>query len=164
MNEMPEPMTHGSFFDQVRRFYEAERTALYTYAIGITGAPEAAEDAVHAAIERLLRRGRPPRELRPYVFRAVRNAAVDHLRRTRPEALEARVDGPVKLDDPAVRPTLLACLARLGPDERETVLLRVICGFTLGEIALLRRRSENTVASWYRRGLERLRRMLEDTP
>ncbi len=164
MNEMPEPMTHEPFFDEVRRFYEAERAVLYTYALAITGAPEAAEDAVHAALERLLRRGSAPRELRPYVFRAVRNAALDHHRRPTPEALETAAQGPAALDDPALRPTLVGCLARLGRDEREVVLLKAVGGFTLREIAAVRRRSQNTVASWYRRGLERLRRMLEETP
>ncbi len=150
-----------SFFDQVRRLYEEERQGLYSYALSLTGDEPAAEDAVHAAFARLLRRGRPPREMRPFVFRSVRNAAFDGLR-----ALAVRSAGQ---GVPTLRATSIdsdriaavrECLARLSPDERESVVLKVAGGMTFAEIGRVRRVSENTAASWYRRGLARMREML----
>src|ERR1019366_8943216 len=48
-------------------------------------------------------------------------------------------------------------LTQLSEDERETIVLKVFNGITLQEIADLRDASINTVASWYRRGMEKLK-------
>ncbi len=69
------------YIDQIRRFYETSRQEVYTYALSITRSVEVAEDVIHTVFCKMLDRGRPPRELRPYVFRSIRNAAIDELRR-----------------------------------------------------------------------------------
>ncbi len=66
---------------QVARFYEANRQGLYTFALSLTHDPEVAEDVIQAAFFKLLRGNRLPRDLRPYVFRSVRNAVIDERRR-----------------------------------------------------------------------------------
>jgi RNA polymerase sigma factor (sigma-70 family) len=48
-------------------------------------------------------------------------------------------------------------LTQLSEDERETIVLKVFDGMTFQEIADLREASSNTVASWYRRGMEKLK-------
>src|ERR1700690_1383612 len=63
--------------EQLRRFYESNRQELFSYSLVVTHNREAAEDAIHNAFQRLLRRGSVPDDLRPYVFRCVRNAAMD---------------------------------------------------------------------------------------
>lgn len=97
--------------------------------------------------------------MRPYVFRCVRNAAIDDLRRER-----RREDGIFDLPsntDPALARQLGAELQRLlgqlSEDERETIVLKVFDGMTLQEIADLRDAFINTVASRYRRGMEKLK-------
>lgn len=72
----------ADFFDQVRRCYAEHHRGLFAYALSLTRDRAAAEDVVHAVICRLLDRGSIPAEPRPYLFRAVRNAAVDGWRRT----------------------------------------------------------------------------------
>ena len=67
----------------VRELYEQGSQALFTYALALTGCRSAAEDAVHDALCRVLARPALPAELRPYVFRCVRNAAIDARRRAR---------------------------------------------------------------------------------
>jgi RNA polymerase sigma-70 factor (ECF subfamily) len=152
------------FHRKVRMFYEANRQGLFTYALSMTRDREAAEDAVQAAVCRLLRRGRMPAEPRPYVFRSVRNAVVDVFRRrgNDPEPLldveAAGRDG----HDPGLIRLLEQCLGRLSEPERETVVLKALNGMTFREIAAVRRRTVATVASRYRRGLEKMRKMLED--
>lgn len=69
--------------ETLREFYIGFRQHLYTYAVSITFNRESAEDAIHSAFEHLLRRGHLPADLRPYVFRCVRNAALDGLRRAK---------------------------------------------------------------------------------
>jgi len=51
-------------------------------------------------------------------------------------------------------------LQRLSSDEREAIILKIYSGLTFQEIADLRTAPVPTVASWYRRGLDRLRIML----
>jgi RNA polymerase sigma-70 factor, ECF subfamily len=148
-----------SFVEQLRCFYESNRRELYTYSLALTRNREAAEDAIHNAFQRLLRRGSAPTDLRPYVFRCVRNAAIDDLRQER-----RREDGIFDLPnntDPAPARQLGADLQRvlgqLSEDERETIVLKVFDGMTFQEVADLRDASINTVASWYRRGMEKLK-------
>ena len=148
-----------SFVEQLRGFYESHRQELYTYSLALTRNRESAEDAIHTAFQRLLHRGSAPTNLRPYVFRCVRNAAIDDLRRER-----RREDGIFDLPsntDPALARQLGAELQRLlgqlSENERETIVLKVFDGMTLQEIADLRDAFINTVASRYRRGMERLK-------
>jgi len=144
----------------IERFYREHRQALFSYALSLTRHATAAEDAVHDAICRLLSRPELPRELRPYAFRCVRNAAVDASRRhpTRDEGLWA-LDGT---SDPdgfrlALFRQVEAMLWELPTDEMETIVLRLLADLSFREIAEMKDAPLNTVASWYRRGLARLR-------
>jgi RNA polymerase sigma-70 factor (ECF subfamily) len=155
----------GDFHDQVHGFYASNRQGLYTYALSLTGEREAAEDAVQAAIVNLLRRGRLPSEIRPYVFRSVRNAVRDGARARRgAEAALLDPGAATNGQDPARVRMLEQCLDRLSDQERETVVLKALNGLTFREIAAVRRRTVNTVASWYRRGLAKMRAVLEESP
>ena len=157
---------HVDQLDIVRRFYAANRQALYTYALGLTRSREAAEDAVQMAFGKILARRRLPRDLRPYVFRCTRNAAIDE-HRIRKRALPR--DSVFNLDqatgnghDPALQLQLAEQLDRLSADERESIVLKTYSGMTFNEIAQVRKVSINTAASWYRRGLDKLRGFLEE--
>jgi len=152
------------FFDQVRRCYTENRQGLFTYALALTRNRAAAEDAVHGVICRLLDRGKMPGEVRPYLFRAVRNAAVDGWRRSssREDLLFnlAPPDGGDPQPDNVLQ--LQQCLFRLGEDERETIVLKIYQGLTFREIGEVRGQSTNTAASHYRRGLKKMKAMLEE--
>jgi RNA polymerase sigma-70 factor (ECF subfamily) len=152
--------------ETLRAFYAGHRQPLYTYAVSITRQRETAEDAIQRAFQQLLARGALPADLRPYVFRCVRNAALDGLRRdqTRQESIFA-ADGNLESAAPLSAPPLSAAeidaqLQRLSPDERETIVLKIYNALTFQEIAELRDVPLPTVASWYRRGLEKLRALL----
>lgn len=152
----------------LRTLYAESRRQLYSYAVSITGNRESAEDAIHGVFERLLRRGGLPADLRPYVFRCVRNAALDSVRRTRlrrdsifdvAEAIDPGGEPPsFRLDE------VDRWLQTLSPDERETIVLKIYNDFTFQQIAELRHVPLQTVASWYRRGLEDLRVLLGREP
>jgi RNA polymerase sigma-70 factor (ECF subfamily) len=154
----------------LRSFYAGHRQQLYTYAVSITHSRESAEDAIHQAFERLLRRDSLPSDPRPYVFRCVRNAALDGLRRSRVRSAPILADDPA---DPAYgggRGSHLAldleeALQGVSPDEREAIVLKVYGSLTFHEISEIRRVPLPTVASWYRRGLEKIREaMLKEAP
>ena len=153
-----------NFHDQVRSFYVANRQALFTYAVSLAGDRAVAEDAVQAAILGLLRRGRLPADPRPYVFRSVRNAIVDGIRTSGPNSdpvLDSKAADNGSPDPVKVR-LVEQCLGRLSDNERETLVLKVFSGLTFKEIAAVRRRPQGTVTARYRRGLEKMREMLEE--
>jgi len=154
----------ADFHSQVRSFYEANRQALFTYAVSLAGDRAVAEDAVQAAILGLLRRGRLPENPRPFVFRSVRNAIVDGFRspgRGGDPMLDATAAVNGSPDPVRVR-LVEQCLGRLSDKERETLVLKVFSGLTFKEIAAVRRRPQGTVTARYRRGLEKMRKMLEE--
>lgn len=142
-------------------FYEQHRRELYTYALSLTGRRQTAEDAIHAAFCNVLRRGKTPRALRPYVFRCVRNVAIDEGRRAQRETRKESLFLPPEATcDLALQVRLEESMDALSDKERESVVLKVCDSLTLSEIAELRSVSINTAASWYRRGMEKLRRMM----
>jgi len=148
-----------SFTEQMRRFYDGHRQELYTYSLALTRNHEAAEDAIHNAFQRLLKRGSAPDDLRPYVFRCVRNAAIDDLRERlrRDDSIFDLNGNNGNASDLTLYAELGQLLAQLSDDERETIVLKVFDAMTFQEIADLRGVSINTAASWYRRGLEKLK-------
>jgi RNA polymerase sigma-70 factor (ECF subfamily) len=155
-----------TFTDQVRRFYEDYRKELFVYALSLTRNDGAAEDAVHTAFMKILRRGGSPRDLKLYAFRCVRNAAIDEFRSNGRAKQEIRLFKPVEnensSDNGPDQSDVEELLRQLSENERETILLKVYGGLTLKEVARTRGARPGTVASWYRRGIEKLRIRLEE--
>ncbi len=157
--------------ERLAAFYETHRQELFTYALSITGSFECAEDAVHEAFSRLIRKGRLPDALRPYIFRCVRNAALDTLRYAERE--RRKMDGYSAIfrkdcvSQQFVQPRqTVGCeavsdwLSCLSNREREWVVLKVYGGFTFREIAEVCAARQGTVAAGYWRSLRKLRSAL----
>ena len=153
-----------SFVIELERFYRERKNALFAYALSLTGASDSAEDAVHDALASIISGGFRPKELEPYVFKCVRNAAADRWRRERKRersicdySIFAEFEEHSELDIDE----LTRCLARLSRERREVIVLKIYDGLTFKQIASVMNASHNTVASWYRRGIDALRRMME---
>ena len=154
---------------ELERLYNEFSQQLFVCALAVTGSPDLAEDAVQDAFCRLLRHDRVPRNLKAYVFRSVRNAAVDLIRRDKP--MRACTDDYIfnssrNPREEAARIQFQRMVAQalrtLSEDERETIILHLYVELTYREIAELRSRSINTIVSWYQRGLVKLRACLEE--
>jgi len=153
---------------EMQRIYERHGSQLFTYALSITRCPGLAEDAIHEAFCRGLRLREAPGSLKAYMFRSVRNAAIDQLRRqgktsslcedyifdSSAEPSEAAEAGQLKYQ-------VADALLKLSEDERETVVQHLYADLTFQEIADLRERPLGTITSWYRRGLSKLKGYLE---
>ena len=156
----------NGLLDQV---YRDDGQRLFTCAFAITRSVERAEDAVQEAFYRLCRLSKPPRNLRAYVFRAVRNAAIDQRRRN-PPPTEAVPDfifdsrpGPCETAiDNEFQRRVAEALVRLSDDECETIVQHLYGNLTFRDIAEIRDAPTGTVTSWYQRGLEKLRAKLEE--
>jgi len=149
--------------------YREHRQQLFTCALAITRCPDRAEDAVQEAFCRLFRLSSAPRNLRAYVFRSVRNAAVDQLRRNPmpdEEVSEFIFDpAPGPRDtaaDNEFRQQVTEALRSLSEDERETIVEHLYGDLTFREIAEIRDAPLGTITAWYRRGLDKLRARLEE--
>lgn len=108
---------------------------------------------------------------RGWLFTIARNRLIEHRRRqarrrTEPLPLE-RLDGPIARaggGDPAwlvverlgTRETIEALVAELAPDQAEALLLRVLGGFDVAEVARIMGRSPGNVRVMCHRALKRL--------
>lgn len=157
---------------ELEQFYEEHEQHLFTFALSMTRDHGGAEDAVHEAFSRLLQMRESPRNLKSYVFRAVRNAAIDGMRRTArlreltDEDAHAIFDGA---DDPRrtmekriFQNKVEEALKELSDDERKTIIHHLYADLTFREISEIFDCPLATVTSRYRRGLERLRERLEE--
>jgi RNA polymerase sigma-70 factor, ECF subfamily len=157
----------GSLKSELEKLFDEHRQALYTCALSVTGCPGFAEDAVQEAFFRIFRLGVMPDNLKAYVFRSIRNIAIDQLRRNA-KLVELNQDyifdssGPDEdLDAKESRQRVAAVLQMLSADERETIVQHLYGGLTFREISEIRGDPVGTVASWYRRGLARMKAHLE---
>lgn len=148
--------------NEVRELYEVHGRALLAYACAFLHDPSEAEDVLHQVFLQLLRDGRTEIESPGYLFRAVRNRVLNHLRgRSREVALDDGPDGNAQwLESPSnsteTALALQSALRTLPEDQREVIVLRVWGQLTFEEVAAVVGVSPNTAASRYRYGLAKL--------
>ena len=156
-----------------RDLVERHQTELYRYAVAILGDRVAAEDAVQAAFERALAAlGRYSEErlrgmrLRAWLYRVTLNVVRNALRLSWRETPE----DPGKLSELAgVAPgerregtmDVLAVLGRLPERQRTALALRYLQDLPYAEIAVATGWPEATARTLVRRGLGRLRVLIE---
>jgi RNA polymerase sigma factor (sigma-70 family) len=128
-----------------------------------TGDRGRAEDAIHTAFANLLQRESLPWELEPYMYRAVRNEALQERRlASREIASEGLFERVAQGSATSAEDTLNVAFEVLSDDERECVVLKGLNGLTFREIADVRQVPLNTAASWYRRGIAKLRVRIQE--
>jgi RNA polymerase sigma-70 factor (ECF subfamily) len=148
--------------EQVRRLYEKHGSALLAYGCAVLGDRAAAEDVLQQVFLVLLREDISPIAPEPYLFRAVRNAALNVRRQSsRNVPLDDHqewFEAPAEKKEAALG--LQTAIRRLPEEQREVVVMHVWGELTLEEIATVLEISPNTVASRYRYGLAKLREAL----
>jgi RNA polymerase sigma-70 factor (ECF subfamily) len=152
----------------MERVYDKYGQQLYTCALAVTGCSASAEDALHEAFCRGFRLKKAPENTRAYMFRSVRNAAIDQIRQRSKTVNIAEYyvfdssAGPVEtVELRQFKRRAADALLRLSDDERETIVQHLYAGLTFQEIADLRQRPLGTITSWYRRGLAKMKEDLE---
>jgi len=144
--------------EKIRRLYEEHGRGLIAYACSFVSGFAAAEDVLHQVFERLLRGGieleEPPA---PYLYRAVRNAALNVVRnRSRDAQLDdGWLESPAGMGVEGI--VLQSALRELPEEQREMIVLRVWGQMSFDEAAATLGISPKTAASRYRYGLLKLR-------
>jgi RNA polymerase sigma-70 factor (ECF subfamily) len=150
---------------QIEALYEQYSRGLRAYACSVTGSFAAAEDAVHLVFERLLHSGieisGPPT---PYLYRAVHNAALNHIRSKTREAelTDIWLQSPLGMEQSGLE--LQSALAELPQEQREVIVLHIWAEMSFEEISIALEISPNTAASRYRYGLSKLRTQFASEP
>ncbi len=128
----------------------------------------AAEDVVQEALVALLAQRRPPDNAIAWMYRAVRNAAIDAARSTarrrRREEVVARSRGAwLEAGSESLLDAQVAeqALRQLAPDYRQVVVLRIWGELGFAEIAEIMQLSVSTVHGRYVSALGQLRVVLE---
>ncbi|HEV2971683.1 MAG TPA: sigma-70 family RNA polymerase sigma factor [Pirellulales bacterium] len=149
--------------DWLGAMYQRFRRELFVTAWTILRRADLAEDAVHSAFARLVKLESPPIDPKPYVFRSVRNAAIDlaksRSRRREEPLLPAWDQTELELASPDydMSRSLADVLERLDDPSREVIELHLQAALTFQEIAQMLSEPLPTVASRYRRALDKLR-------
>jgi RNA polymerase sigma-70 factor, ECF subfamily len=120
------------------------------------------------------------RQFRPWLYTIARNTALDFLKKKKAAVFSDLDDNdndlqfadtledpepltPELLDKAAMADTVNGALKELHPDHRAVLLLHYREEMTFDEIALVVNRPMNTVKSWHRRALFKLRDILSAT-
>ena len=146
--------------ENVQRLYDEHGAGLLAYACSMLGDRSTAEDVLHQVFLRLLAGNMAiPNDPRAYLYRAVRNAALN-VYRSAPRRVELNLDqawfeAPPGITDAGLE--LQGALYELPGEQREVIMLRIWGGMTLEEAAAVLGIPPNTAASRYRYGLVKLR-------
>ncbi|HKI20062.1 MAG TPA: sigma-70 family RNA polymerase sigma factor [Isosphaeraceae bacterium] len=148
---------------EVARLIDTYSAPLVLYARQWCDAPE---DVVQEAFIKLVRQSRPPEDTVAWLYRVVRNGALDDAkmarRRQRRESAAAR---PVRwFVEPEVdgldAQTAVAALERLAPEQREVIVAHHWGGLSFEQIAAVAGCSASTAFRRYTAGVDNLRDQL----
>ena len=142
--------------------YQQYRRELFLAAWTVLRRVDLAEDAVHSAFVKMARFPAPPDDPKLYALRAVRNSAIDLIKaRSRrrevslPDGWDAASAESIPVDAEVMQ-SLVKLLDALDPRSREVIELHLHAALTFQEISLVLEEPLSTVASRYRRALEKV--------
>ncbi len=150
--------------DDVQGLYRQFGPALLAYGASLLGDRAAAEDVLHQVFLEMMGKTSMPDEPRPYLFRAVRNRALNFRRGS--ERLTTLDHHEWLLKTEATMHAAIAiekAMRDLPAEQREVVVMKVWGEMTLEEMAQVLEIPVNTVASRYRYALGKLREFLQGT-
>jgi len=136
---------------------------------GLLGSMHDAEDTLQQVFVKLVvvrRKLARARSLKAYIFRVARNEAWDLIKQRKRQRLGPDVLGrwlSAKTDrDETMTEQLADALMALPPEQRAIIVLKIHKNRTFKQIAELMGLSQNTAASRYRYGINRLRTLLQE--
>ncbi|MEV0065515.1 sigma-70 family RNA polymerase sigma factor [Amycolatopsis sp. NPDC050768] len=165
------------------KLYDRYVDVVYRYALFRLGDRELAEDVTSETFLRALRRitsvSYQGRDVGAWFVTIARNLILDHVKSSRfrlevvtdevsePGSAPVSAVGPAAQAGPeqqaiagATRAELLRCVAELGEDQRECIVLRFLQGLSVAETAQVMRRNEGAIKALQHRAVRRLAQLL----
>jgi RNA polymerase sigma factor (sigma-70 family) len=146
------------------RLIDTHAASLVLYARQLCEEPE---DVVQEAFLKLVRQGQPPQDAVAWLYRVVRNGALDVAKkaRRRQQRESAAARNVRWFVEPAVEgldaESAVAALQRLAPEQREVIVARHWGGLSFEQIAVVAGCAASTAFRRYSAGVEELRKQLE---
>ncbi len=151
---------------QLGGWFDAYSDAMVLYARGWLDAARA-EDVVQDVFLRLISRWREPENPKAWLFRSVRNAAINQVRsqkrrrkRERAQAAERLGWFESRFEDRIDAQAVQNALGTLPPEQREIVVLRIWAGMTLQATAETVNLPISTVHSRYGSAIKAMRKRM----
>jgi RNA polymerase sigma-70 factor (ECF subfamily) len=156
----------------LERIYDEHAPALFAFLLNFTRDENDTRDVLQEVFIKLARQPdllAAARDERPFLLRLAHNAAIDLMRRRGTRAKHHEAFGAEQLsvfaatsdpDETAFRTELAAALGELPAEQRAVVHLKLWASLTFEEIAASLEIPQNTAASRYRYGLDKLRARL----
>jgi len=158
--------------EALRRIYEKYLNCMLSVAMAFLNDAHAAEDIVHDVFVSLARSTdgfRLTGNLKRYLATCVANKARDRLRANKRHAARLEADTAPNREARPPEETLIcaeqarqvyAALAQIPDEQREVIALRIKAGMSLKQIAGIQDASYVAVQARYRRGIDKLRSIL----
>lgn len=149
------------------RFYTDNKDGLFAYLLRMTGSYHLACDLVQESFTRYLGRYSYNGDSRPLLYTIARNAALDAMRKQKPELQETGDhEDPYKNPEQQVMDRealnqVLAAIGRLAPPDRELISLVATADLTYRDIGKVLKISESNVKVKVHRARTRLRAILD---
>ena len=152
----------------LREVYGRHRQGLYSLALSMTGSHQQAEDAVQEAFLKMAARPLPEGDAVAYVYKVVRNAAIDSRRagareRQFTESLLNGYGQPQGEKDPSAHALdqereqiIRDAIEQLPEAEREAIVLKGLAELTFEQAGEVSGVPAKTIATRYRRALQKL--------
>jgi RNA polymerase sigma-70 factor, ECF subfamily len=154
---------------EIERLYDEHAQALFAFLLNFTRDEDDTRDVLQEVFVKLVRQPdalRSARDERAFLIRLAHNAAIDLMRRRSTRARNHEQFGKEKIspfaatadpDEAAFREELSIALGELPSEQRAVVHLKLWEGLTFEQIADALEIPQNTAASRYRYGLDKLR-------
>jgi RNA polymerase sigma-70 factor (ECF subfamily) len=160
------------------RLYDRYVDVVYRYVLFRLGDRDLAEDVTSETFLRALRRitsvSYQGRDVGAWFVTIARNIILDHVKSSRfrlevvtDEVAEPSGSGAQAVAGPeqqvisrATRAELLRCVAELGEDQRECIVLRFMQGLSVAETAVIMKRNEGAIKALQHRAVRRLAQLL----
>ena len=147
-------------------FYKKHKDKLFAYLLRMTCNYHLACDLVQESFTRYLDRYKNNRASRPLLYTIARNAAMDAMRKQKPESTDAgdredpRKNPEQRMIDRQAFESLLAAIKKLSPPDRELISLVATADLSYREIGCVLNISESNVKVKVHRARTKLREIL----
>ena len=160
MHKNPQQFTLGSMrIKKIGELIKTHQKQFYITALSITKNREMAQDAVHDAIIAVAINSSDIADLKAYLFTCIRHKALHaSIKSQKVTELEEFIETQnMNAEERMFADHVVQYMDKLNPQQSQIIAMKIFAGMTFKEIASAQNQSINTVASHYRRGLEKLK-------